>query len=121
MRSQPPYVRGRPQRASGRRLTLRRRRPQWRARRADWWLRAAVASSATLGAALLVAVVDFIADDPLHFEKGCVDRPFGCGMATGLAVTVFAVAITFVFWSILRKDRLVATYRASLQPPPTDL
>jgi hypothetical protein len=92
-------------------VSLSWRRGRWRRRRPDWWQRVALVAT-LLGFAVfgVIALSLALRWDRLGIEDGCTARPFTCGMGTGLAVTLFAVATGFTFWTLVRKERLVALY-----------
>jgi hypothetical protein len=73
-----------------------------------------------LGAGLAALIVARVALgwDGLKVESGCQQRPFTCGMGTGLAVTIIAVAAGFMFWALVRKRRIVGLYRKRIRDLP---
>jgi hypothetical protein len=75
---------------------------------------------AVVGGGILLSTLasDVFRWDPIGVETRCGEWPFTCAIGTGLGVTAFAVAAGFAFWSLLRKQRLVALYRTRVRRLP---
>jgi hypothetical protein len=78
---------------------------------------------AVVSSVLLVASAASVAVglDPIGLEAACTDRPFSCGMGTGLAVTLLFVGFGGIFWLGIRPDRLVSRYRRLARAAPERL
>jgi hypothetical protein len=90
--------------------------------RADWWLRSAIATALLAAVPILAALLGVLLDfDPLRLEKRCEDRPFSCGVGTGLLVTVLAVGVGVIYWSGWRRDRVLRRYKRLARTEPESL